>query len=111
MLPCEAFVQVRAVLAADRSQRATLLINNGWILEWVCRRVCFVISSCFAQQEKWAFETWLLVEVLGWTPLPGEGSRVTVREVDYPKACLKVQDPSAIPRLRVLRCIFQAAWA
>ena len=71
-----------------------------------------MISSCFAQQEKWAFGTWLLVEVLGWTPLPREGSKMTVREVDYPKACLKVvQDPSAIPHLQVLRCIFQAAWA
>lgn len=78
------FVQVRVALVAGRPRRATSPINNGWILEWACRRACFVIFSCFAQQENWASETRLPVEVLGLTRPREVVLVVGAGEVGYP---------------------------
>lgn len=95
------FAQIRvAPTAAGRSQRATLPINNGWILKRMCKRACFAISSCSSRREKRAFEMWLLAEVLDWVWLLEEnGAGVRAGEVDCPNTCLKVLDPSAQSRL------------
>ena len=88
MVSCElpgTFSQVWLSFWAGRSQQATVPIDNDWTSDYMCRRVCFVISSCFVQQERRAFETRLPVEVLDWTPLRGEkGVEVTADVADYP---------------------------
>ena len=108
----EIFAQVRASLGADHPQRVTLPISSDWTLGYLCTRVCFVISSCFVQQEKWAFAMWLSVEVPDRTRLRKEkGVEATANGVGCPNGLLKVRNPGAEPRLRALRSTFQDAWA
>ena len=71
-----------------------------------------MISSCFVQQKKWAFEKWPFAEVQDWTPLRKEkGVEVTADGVDCPSSLLKDRKPGAGPRLRAPRSTFQVAWA
>ena len=75
------------------------------------KRVCFAVSSCFAQQEKRASETLLCAEVVDWTPLREPGVKVRAGEIGCPNTYLKVRDANVESRSQVSQCTFQVAWA
>ena len=75
----------------------------------MCKRVWFLVSSCFGQQETRVFEQYLHVEVLDWD-LPQEGL-VAGMIFDSPNGYSKVHAQDGELRSSAPQGFFLVAWA